>query len=577
MGVSIHWYALAVVTSLLNGCTLGFIGWRERDRVLWPWSLAWFAWALAALSLALLGSPEAHPIIAVLCGCLWVVSSLLLLQGAYRLVGRPIHKAWYAVAVAAVGLALLLGVGPSGARGMMPLVVFQSVGLVATGVLLIRNARQKAGAWLCGGALIVLGLHLLDAPLLAERPGAFLWGFVLAVALQMLTALGMLMLYYEHAQTQLKKAQNELEQTRRIEALGRIAGGVAHDFNNMLTVMQGNVEMLRRQGRESAEYTEGTSSLDAIEETIDRAGRLTAQLLAFGRRSVLKAQPVDVKEIVSRTLKLLRQVIPKTIELRFVCQEGNYHTALDQALLEQIVLNLVTNARDAITDEGTVTVELQQVFSPRTELVLVVTDDGMGMDAATLERVFEPFFSSKEEHRGTGLGLASVQGAVTQLGGQIRVTSEKAHGSRFEIVLPWTSAEPIAARSTPSGVMSKLRVLVVDEDSAVLRTTVLTLTERGHLAEHATDAGKALKMARENSYDVIISDVSTPRMGLEFMNEIEKLLPRATIVLTSGSPRDVQVDASRVEFLPKPYKGEELLRILDNRNTSAPSAVESTG
>jgi signal transduction histidine kinase len=569
VGVSIHWYTLAIVTSLLNGCTFGFIAWREGHGGLREWSFAWLAWALAAFALSLLGSPETHPLIKVSCGGLWVVSSTFFLRGAYRLVSRKTPRTWYAVGVGAVTISVALGVGPAGERGMLPLVLFQSVGLISTGALLISSARKRAGAWLCGGALIVLGLHLLDAPLLSKVPNAFLWGFLVAIALQMLTALGMLMLYYEESQHRLVSAQRELERTRRIEALGRIAGGVAHDFNNMLTVMQGNVELLRRH---ATEQTERSGSLDAIEETIERAGRLTSQLLAFGRRSVVKPQSINVKQIVSGTLEMLRRVIPDAIELRFVCSDTELCAALDQALLEQIVLNLVTNARDAITAPGSIVVHLRKRTEPRPELVLSVKDDGEGIDAGTIDRIFEPFYTSKEDRGGTGLGLPSVQGAVTQLGGTIQVTSSKGQGSTFEIRLPWVDWKPAPAphaSARPSGVKTQLLVLVVDDDAAVRRTTARTLAEGGHQAELAADGATALALARSKRYDVIISDLLMPGMGgLELMEEISNILPRATFVLTSGYPKDAHIDPNRVEFLQKPYKGEDLLRVLEARRSS---------
>lgn len=568
MGVSIHWYTLAVVTSLLNGCTFGFIAWREGHGALREWSFAWLAWALAALSLSLFSSHETHPLIAVSCGGLWVVSSTFFLRGAYRLVSRETPRTWYAVVGGAVVVSLALGVGPSGERGMLPLVLFQSAGLISTGWLLISNARKRRGAWICGGALIVLGLHLLDAPLLATTPGAFLWGFLFAIALQMLTALGMLMLYYEESQYRLVKAQSELERIRRIEALGRIAGGVAHDFNNMLTVMQSHVELLRRHTSEPTAHLE---SLDAIEGTIERAGRLTSQLLAFGRRSVVKSKAIDVRQVISNTLGMLRRVIPESIELRFDCVDTEVRAALDQALLEQIVLNLVTNARDAISTRGSIVIELQKTTEPRPELVLAVSDDGAGMDAETVERIFEPFYTSKEERGGTGLGLPSVQGAVTQLGGTIQVTSNKGRGSTFEVRLPWRSpkAEPTPSTSaTPSAVKPRLHVLVVDDDAAVRKTTVRTLTEGGHHAEDASDGTAALALARNKSYDVVVSDLLMPGMGgLELMEEISKILPSATFVLTSGYPKEAQMDATRVDFLQKPYKSEDLLRILEARSS----------
>lgn len=450
MDVPLPWYALAIVTTWLNGSTLGFLAWRERHGALRSWAIAWLAWGVAVVPLAALGDPEAHPLIGVLCGLLWVVSTLGFLRGAYQLRDRSVPRSWYAIAGACATLALMLGVGPRGAVGMVPLVLFQSIGLSSTGVVIIRGGRGRAGAWLCGGALVGLGLHVLDAPLLTSHPALFLWGFVVAIALQVLAALGMLMLYYEHARAALLEAQRALEAQRRIEALGRIAGGVAHDFNNMLTVMRAHVELIRVQG----ETAPGTrASLGAMEDAISRAARLTAQLLAFGRRSVIRPRAIDIADVVADTLELLRKLVPERIELQLHRGEGSYVASLDQALLEQIVLNLVTNARDAIDDQGHIVVELERVDVPSSTVVIRVSDDGAGMDEAVKARVFEPFITSKPEGQGTGLGLASVQGAVSQLGGEVRVESEMGRGSTFEVLLPCalTPGPPSGRPSSAAG------------------------------------------------------------------------------------------------------------------------------
>jgi signal transduction histidine kinase len=441
MGVPPQWYALAAATTLLNGGTLGLIAWRERDRALWNWACAWLSWAAAVVPLSQLDAKRSAAITVISCGVLWVVSALCFLRGTYAFAGRRMPRAWYGVAGVCTATAFVLGIGPSGAAGMIPLVLFQSVGLIGTGVLIIRRAQRGAGTWLCGSALMALGLHILDAPLVSERPSLLLWGFVLAACLEMLAALGMLALYYEHARSELIEAHRGLAEKSRVEALGRVAGGVAHDFNNMLTVIQCNLDVVRRGKDAGAEFGE---SVGAVDQAIAQAARLTAQLLTFGKRSVRQQVPTDAREVVRSTLDLLEKVMPEEIEVRFHSGDGSYTTMLDRGLLEQIVLNLATNARDAITGPGTVRVELAPRETGR-GLVLRVADDGSGMDEGVLEQAFDPFFTTKAPGRGTGLGLATVKSAVSQLGGEIRVKSRPGAGTTVEIVLPFGTEQASAS------------------------------------------------------------------------------------------------------------------------------------
>jgi len=557
MGALLPWYALAVITTLLNASTLGFIAWREHVPALKLWAGAWLAWGLAGISLAALGARNRQPLLAVLCGLLWVVSTALFLRGAYVLSQRRPPRAWLGVAGGCAALALALGVGPQGELGMVPLVLFQSIGLITTGVVIIRADGRWAGAWLCGFALVGMGLHVLDAPVLAGRPALFAWGFLLAVALQVLTAVGMLMLHYEWARAQVLAAQQVLDENRRIEALGRVAGGVAHDFNNMLTVMQGYVALMRPGVDSPAELDD---SRRAVQEAIERASRLTKQLLAFGRRSLLRPHAVDVREAVMSTIDLLKKVIPENIELHLRSAEGAYTALMDRASLEQIVLNLVTNARDAITGRGCIVVEIERRDEPGPLLLIRVTDDGVGMDEGVMKRVFEPFFTTKPAGRGTGLGLASVQGAVNQLGGQIRVQSQVGVGTTFEVSLPWIAATPSPPPPGERAAPRPLSILVVDDDDNVREVTVKMLRSGGHAVEQASDGHAALDLIRAKPYDLLVSDVVMPRMGgIDLSERARKLRPEMAMLLASGYPLDSPPDTAKVSFLSKPYRPSELL------------------
>jgi len=555
VGLSLAWFVVAVSTTAITGAALGYIAWRENDRALKLWSAAWLSWAVAGVSLMIIGEQQAPPLAAVLSGLVWVASALFFLRGTYVFAGRELPRLWYAVAALAVASAISLGMGPAAPTGMIPLMLFQSVGLLVTGVLLVRSERRHTGAWLAGGALVLLALHVLDAPLLAHHPYWFQWGFVLATALQMVAALGMLMLYYEQARVRLLATERALEETRRLETLGRVAGGVAHDFNNVLTIVRGHLDLMRL-----TQQSLQNEHLSAIEAAIDQAGRLTRQLLAFGRRSVLQTETADVQAVIGETLQLLAKVTPRNIRLRFSAKPDDYRARLDRVLLEQIVVNLVTNARDAIVGNGEIHVELARVESTPPTLMLRVDDDGLGMDEETKHRIFEPFFTTKRPGQGTGLGLASVHGAVTQVGGVIKVESQLGRGTRFEVRLPWLLPVSSSDAQSAASAHRPLDVVVVDDEDRVREITCKMLESGGHRVREATNGRHALEVLAEGPCDLVLSDVVMPEVsGVDLAREVATRFPATLVVLTSGHPFDERLDEARVAFLPKPFERQALL------------------
>ncbi|MBL4689607.1 MAG: hypothetical protein JKY37_33780 [Nannocystaceae bacterium] len=253
------------------------------------------------------------------------------------------------------------------------------------------------------------------------------------VMLESTAALGIVMLHYEHVRRAWLQTQDKLHNSRRVEALGRIAGGVAHDFNNILTVVHAEIDLIKISDSDE----ERDESLEVIMEAVARATRLTTQLLTFGRQSSVKPTDVDVREVVESTLDLLRRVTPKQIEIVFESEQRAYPMTTDRSLLEQVVLNLVSNAKDALPEGGRIEVRLSLASDPIPSLQLSVRDNGEGMSEDVLDRVYEPFFTTKEVGDGTGLGLAAVHGAVAQLNAQIRVKSKEHYGTTFEVLLPF--------------------------------------------------------------------------------------------------------------------------------------------
>jgi len=555
-----HWFALAAAVTLTNAVVLGVMGRRERSRPLQLWAYAWSFWTLAVIPLSLLDACSTSAWLSLACGVLWVASSLCFVRGTYDLMRRAMPKAWLAIAVVCVAVAFALGIGAHGEAGMFPLVGFQSVGLVATGVLLTRNSQARTGGWMAGGALILLGVHLLDAPLAARHPPLMLWGFVVAVGLEVVGGLGMVMLHYEHALAELDKTRSALEHSRRIESLGRIAGGVAHDFNNMLTVIQGNIELIRHgQDREE----ELDDSIQAIAEAVGRAERLTSQLLAFGRRSVIQPEAVDLQGVISSTVEFLKQVVPKTIRVVFESGEGDFEASIDRGLIEQIVLNLVTNARDAILDGGTITVTLTREMEPENVVVLRVTDDGIGMNDEQMEQVFEPFFTTKPRGRGTGLGLAAVQGAISQLQGEVRVRSALGEGSTFEVRLPWIAPDQRATDRPSTGGREHYDIVLVDDDPQVRAVTARMLETLGHRVRQASSGAEALSTVAARPCDLVLSDAVMPNMGGgEVLSKLSIQSPAVAVALMSGYPVEEAGPIRSMNILTKPFDSDTLERFV---------------
>jgi len=242
------------------------------------------------------------------------------------------------------------------------------------------------------------------------------------------------------------KLEDQLRQAQKMEAVGRLAGGIAHDFNNLLTAIRGNAELMsHRVTKDPAMAAE----VDEILHAADRAASLTRQLLAFSRKQVLQPVALDMNEIVAGVSRMARRIIGTHVQLRLDLSSSIAQVLADPAQVEQVLLNLIVNARDAMPSGGTITVHtanatldgdapeiLQAGIAPGAFVMLAVSDDGIGMDQATQARIFEPFFTTKEQGRGTGLGLSTVYGIVRQTGGAVTVESERGKGASFRVYLP---------------------------------------------------------------------------------------------------------------------------------------------
>ncbi len=368
--------------------------------------------------------------------------------------------------------------------------------------------------------------------------------------------------------------ENELRRAQKMDSIGRLAGGVAHDFNNMLTPIMGYVEMLLIET--PAEHPEARRLLQ-IHGAVNRASDLTAKLLAIGRRQTLEPQVIDLNKAIFSLHEVLVSAIREDIEFRLALAPGLGRLKADVTQLEQIVMNLVMNAQDAMSEGGILSIETTDLaldeaaarkhpdLEPGPYVVLAVNDTGCGMDDETLRHIFEPFFTSKQPGRGTGLGLAAVYGIVKQHHGTIEVTSELGRGTRFEIYLPqaerrFESAAQAGVFSPIAGKHGSETILLSEDDQAVRDFTREVLEEHGYRVIAPESPAGTLEASRAyaGKIDLLLTDVIMPGMnGKQVYEKIGEMRPEIKVLYMSGHPDDVI--ASRgvvhdgVHFIKKPF------------------------
>lgn len=367
----------------------------------------------------------------------------------------------------------------------------------------------------------------------------------------------------------------QLHQAQRLDAIGRLASGIAHDFNNLLTAMLGFSEMLRDSlpaddvRRESAEQ---------IIRAAERAGRLTRQLLAFSRRQVLVPIPLDIGAAIRELEPILQRLVPANVVIEVHDRADQARALADPGQLEQVLLNLVINARDAQPNGGRIVVEIARTPHGTSNMAagpclrVTVRDDGIGMDEETRRRIFEPFFTTKAEGENTGLGLATVYGIVRQLGGDVDVRSAPGEGATFSIYLPHAEATPAAAPTdgTPAALdptRHDATILVVDADESVRALAEAALAHAGFRVALAADGASALAAgaAHRPNLVLIVASVVLPGMsGVDVAETLRRLRPGLKILFVSGSPENAArvqglMARNEVAFLEKPFGGEELV------------------
>ena len=390
--------------------------------------------------------------------------------------------------------------------------------------------------------------------------------------------------------TDQRRLQQQVLQSQKMEAVGRLAGGVAHDFNNLLTVITSYSDLLLE---DLAPGDAKRDDLEQVRKAADGAAALTRQLLAFSRQQVVEPRVVSLNTVVEGLQKILRRVIGEDIEVTIALAPDLESVRADVGQLEQVLMNLVVNARDAMPTGGRLTVETANVehdpeyardreaAAVRRFAMLAVTDTGCGMDEATKARIFEPFFTTKETGKGTGLGLATVYGIVKQAGGFIWVYSEPGQGTSFKIYLPAVdaTAERTTAAATTPAPRGTETVLLVEDAAAVRAVTKQILERQGYTVLEAPDGEAGLRLAQRHRgvIHLLLTDVVMPRVGgRELAEQLARLRPDVKVLYASGYTDDSVVRHGILEsgtaYLQKPFSPESLARKVRDVLDAPPAA-----
>jgi two-component system cell cycle sensor histidine kinase/response regulator CckA len=371
--------------------------------------------------------------------------------------------------------------------------------------------------------------------------------------------------------------EEQYRQAQKMEAVGQLAGGIAHDFNNLLTAIQGYGELLVD---EVGGNTQALADIHEVLRAVERATTLTRQLLMFSRRQAIETKVIDLRETLSGIEPMLRRLIREDIEIVVKKSDQPSTVKADPGQVEQIILNLVVNARDAMPDGGKLLIEtgtasLDQTYvhqhpgaEPGDYIMLAVTDTGTGMDASTRARIFEPFFTTKQKGKGTGLGLATVHGIVKQCGGDIWVYSEPGHGTTFKVYLPFLDMLPDAApsRAAAESLEGSGTILVVEDEDGVRHLVQRVLERYGYRVLTAATPHEALRLARsERGIQLLMSDVILPAMsGPEVAEQVLSIHPGIRVLYMSGYTDEAIANRGLLtegtQFLEKPFTPETLAK-----------------
>jgi PAS domain S-box-containing protein len=380
--------------------------------------------------------------------------------------------------------------------------------------------------------------------------------------------------------TEANRMADRLRQSQKLESIGQLAGGIAHDFNNLLTGIQGNAQLLRM---EMSSETPHSEYCDDIVQAAMRGSDLTRKLLNFARREKFATVNVDIHQIIQEVCDLLRHSIDRRIEIELSLRANRATVAGDPSQLQNALLNLGLNARDAMTDGGKLVYATREMhvgpdedhvagdqLSPGTYIEVDVSDDGVGMTEEIRRRIFDPFFTTKEPGRGTGLGLAGVYGTVRGHGGAVTVYSRPGHGTTMKVFLPTTTDQAEVSASTapePTEFAGRGRILIADDEDLVRNFAAEVLQQMGYEVRTASDGPSALSTADQGAFDLFLIDLIMPRMsGMEVLRRLRRKHPDIPVVVTSGFSAQMAWEDLEAEgaghFLAKPFGMSDLVSML---------------
>lgn len=466
---------------------------------------------------------------------------------------------------------------------------FEKGALVGMHIKLIESeaAEQRLSSML---SRILEGGHFVFETLHNKKDGTPVWFEVSATAITIGDETYIQSFYRDV--TEKRKLQEHLNQSQKLESIGVLAGGIAHDFNNVLTGILGYTEVIRAEGGENEKISR---AVNIIESSARGAGRMIAQLLGFARRQAPEVLPFSLNDVVRDTATLLERVVDKTVEIRLDLEGAQPIVEGDVNQLEQVIMNLVVNAKDAMPDGGTITVKTEIVearqgsrdvppFIPQGMYArLSVKDTGVGIPREIRDKIFEPFFTTKERGKGTGLGLSMAYGVIRQHKGYITVDSVVKKGTTFSVYLPLSSKAPVTIkRASPASVQGSETILVVDDDEAVLSFIKDSLEKHGYKVLSARDPSSAIDIFKKQQHDIslVVSDVIMPLMsGRSLIREIKAINPNVKTLEISGyiSPSEASGGRKGDDFLQKPFESLHLLssirRLLDTRTIDTSTKV----
>jgi PAS domain S-box-containing protein len=377
-----------------------------------------------------------------------------------------------------------------------------------------------------------------------------------------------------------KALESQFRQAQKMEVIGQLAGGVAHDFNNILTAMTLNLELLR-----STHASDAGTPLHELEAMARRAAKLTQQLLMFARRQAIQTTTLELNGALAGLLQMLRRLLGEHINLKYVTSDSSLWIEVDAGMLDQAVINLCINARDAMSAGGTLTLATERVHfdaaaaekiaeaRPGAFACLQIGDTGCGMTADVMKHLFEPFFTTKEVGKGTGLGLASVHGIVHQHQGWVNVESVVGEGTTFRVYLPCSTKRTEAEAGAPDQAIRKggsETILLVEDEEVVRKVSTKMLQKLGYRVLPAVDGHEALRLWHDHggAIDLLFTDMVMPGgiSGMELGEKLQQMKPGLKIVLMSGYSAEIMKSEARstlgVAFLPKPFESKTLATII---------------